>query len=346
MPRKISLILFILPLVLLATILLSLIFGRYAMCLTDITTTFKEVFLSLINHTPLNNSNNEIVLFKVRLPRIFMALLCGGALALAGHIYQQVFKNPLVSPDILGASSGAGFGAAVGILLKFNLIGTQITAFFFGLLATGLVLFIGQVLYKGRATVYVFILLGLTVNAVMNAGISLSKYIADPYDDLTAITFMLMGSLSKADWYQVLTLLLILIACALFLRKDVFRIQLLSLSDDEAETLGVNVSHLRTRLIVIATLLTSATVATCGIIGWVGLIVPHMVRKLMRGHWQHQFIITWFGGALFLLLIDDLARNIMSTEVPLSILTAVLGAPIFLGILFGDVRLSKMEENK
>jgi iron complex transport system permease protein len=334
----------VLPLILLSTILFSLMIGRYAMSFEDIVTTLKSGCLTVINQIPLSNSNNEIVLFKVRLPRIFLALLCGGALALAGNIYQQVFKNPLVSPDILGASSGAGFGAAIGVLMHFNLVGTQMTAFFFGLLATGLVLFIGQVLYKGRPTVYVFILLGLTVNAVMNAGISLSKYVADPYDDLTSITFMLMGSLSKADWLQVITLLIITLLCWLILKNDVFRIQLLSFNDDEAEALGINVLHLRTQMIVIATLLTSATVATCGIIGWVGLIVPHMVRKLMRGHWEHQFLITWFCGALFLLIIDDLARNIMSTEVPLSILTAILGAPIFLGILFRDVRLSKMEE--
>lgn len=272
------------------------------------------------------------VLFKIRLPRVLAAALVGAALAAAGAAYQTVFRNPLVSPDILGVSAGAGFGAVLGILLGLPVIAIQLLGFGTGLATVALVLALGLAL-RGGGQVLVMVLCGIAIGALAGAGISLVKLLADPEDQLPAITFWLMGSLAgikRVDVALALPALLIGFAPLMALR---WRIGILAMGEDEALAMGVNARHLRLLVITCATLMTAAAVAMAGVIGWVGLMVPHMARLLTGPRFDRLLPASVLIGAGFMLLVDTAARSIASIEVPLGILTAVLGAPVFLGLL-------------
>lgn len=277
------------------------------------------------------------VLLNIRLPRVLAAAMVGAALAAAGAAYQTTFRNPLVSPDILGVSAGAGFGAVLGILLGLPVIGIQMLGFGTGLLTVGLVLALTLAL-RGTGQVLVMVLCGIAIGALAGAGISLVKLLADPDQQLPAITFWLMGSLAgvkRADLGAALPALLAGIAPLLALR---WRIGLLAMGDDEARAMGIDAARLRLLVVACATLVTAAAVAMAGVIGWVGLMVPHMARLVTGPRFDRLLPAAILTGAGFMVLVDTAARSIATLEVPLGILTAVLGAPVFVWLLARGAR--------
>jgi iron complex transport system permease protein len=277
----------------------------------------------------------EIVLLRVRLPRVAAAALVGVALAGAGTAYQTLFRNPLVSPDILGVATGAGLGAVLGILLALPVAGIQALAFLLGLATVGLVYLIAAALRRHERTL-VLVLSGVVIGALAGACISLVKILADPYDQLPAITFWLLGSLAgvkTADLALVAPLVLAGLVPFVLLR---WRIGVLALGDDEARSLGVDVARLRAAVILAATLMTASVVAVSGVIGWVGLMIPHIARMMVGPSFGRLLPAAMLLGASFMLLVDLLARSIARVETPLGILTAVLGAPFFLWLLARD----------
>lgn len=275
---------------------------------------------------------DQIVFWQIRLPRIAAALLIGAALAGAGTTYQGMFRNPLVSPDILGVAAGAGLGACVAIWLGLPLLLIQLLAFAGGLLVVAGVWLITRQVTR-HDPVLTLVLVGIALGTVCGAGISLIKTLADPYTQLPSITFWLLGGLStvtRADLDLCAPIILLGMLPLLLLR---WRMNLLTLADDEARALGINVTRLRMGLIVCATLMTASAVAVAGVIGWVGLVVPHIGRLLTGNNHQRLLPVAMSIGAILLLLTDTLARALSATEIPLGILTAFIGAPFFLLLL-------------
>jgi iron complex transport system permease protein len=274
----------------------------------------------------------DTVLFEVRLPRVLAAALVGAAIAAAGAAYQTLFRNPLVSPDILGVSTGAGLGAVLGIFLSLPVVGIQLAAFLVGLATVGLVYAIASVVH-GREPVLVLVLAGVVVGSLAGAAISLLKIMADPYDQLPAIVFWLLGSFSairKAEVWSAAPLVLVGLVPLVMLR---WRINVLSLGDEEAKALGVEAGRLRLTVIAAATLMTASAVAICGVIGWVGLVIPHIARMLVGPSFDRLLPTAMLLGAGYLLVVDTMARTMARIEVPIGILTAIIGAPFFLWLL-------------
>ncbi len=281
---------------------------------------------------PSAESNAATVVWQLRLPRIVAGFLVGAALSAAGAAYQGMFRNPLVSPDILGVSAGAGLGAALAIYFGLSLAAVQAVAFAGGLLAVAAVVFVaGQV--RRHDPVLVLVLAGVAVGTLFSAGISLIKVLADPTAQLPSITFWLLGGLNavaSGDLRLTAPLIAMGLLPMLLLR---WRINLLSLSDEEAAALGVNVARLRATLIVSATLMTAAAVSIAGIVGWVGLVVPHAARLLVGPEFSRLLPASLLLGGGFLVAADTLARTATAIELPLGILTALVGAPVFLWLL-------------
>jgi len=274
----------------------------------------------------------DTVLFGIRLPRMTAAITVGACLAAAGACYQAIFRNPLVSPDILGVSAGAGMGAVLGIFLSLPAGGIQLLAFLGGMATVGLVVGIAASM-RERESVLTLILAGVVIGALAGACTSLLKMVADPYDQLPAITFWLLGSLSAVNGGDVLSILpfaLLGLAPLVALR---WRIGVLSLGDDEAQALGIPVRGTRLLVIGCATLVTSSVVAIAGVIGWVGLVIPHIARMMVGPSFARLLPASAILGAAYLLLVDTAARSISGSEVPLGLLTAVVGAPFFLWLL-------------
>ena len=274
----------------------------------------------------------DTVLFEVRLPRVLAAVLIGAALAAAGAAYQTLFRNPLVSPDILGVSTGAGLGAVLGIFLSLPVAGIQLLAFVVGLAVVGLVYAIASLVH-GREPILVLVLAGVVVGSLAGAAISLMKILADPYDQLPAIVFWLLGSLSairRGEVWTAMPLVLVGLVPLVLLR---WRINVLSLGDEEARALGVEAGRLRFLVVAAATLMTASVVAISGVIGWVGLVIPHIARMAVGPSFDRLLPTAMLLGASYLLLVDTLARTMARIEVPIGILTAIIGAPFFLWLL-------------
>jgi iron complex transport system permease protein len=292
----------------------------------------RAVLYRLLGEIPPTAATLDTVLFFVRLPRVAAAMLVGAALAAAGAAYQGLFRNPLVSPDILGVSAGAGLGAVLGIFLSLPVVGIQLLAFLVGLGTVGLVLLIAASV-RGREPVLVLVLAGVVVGALAGSVISLLKVLADPYDQLPAITFWLLGSLAAIKLEDLTTTVPVAALGLVPLALLRWRINVLSLGDEEARALGVNAGRLRILVIAAATLMTASVVAIAGIIGWVGLIMPHMARMLVGPNFDRLLPAAMILGAGYLLLVDTLARTIAAVETPIGILTAFVGAPVFLWLL-------------
>lgn len=274
----------------------------------------------------------DTVLFSVRLPRVGAALLVGAALSAAGAVYQGLFRNPLVSPDILGVSTGAGLGAAAGIFLSLPVIAIQGLAFAAGLATVALVYAVATAV-RGHEPTLVLVLAGVVIGALAGACISLLKILADPYDQLPAITFWLLGSLAStqpSDVAAAAPAVLLSLVPMVLLR---WRMNILSLGDEEAAALGVDPKRLRALFIAAATLMTASVVAISGVIGWVGLVMPHIARLVVGPNFNRLLPAAMLMGAGYLLLVDTLARTMAATETPLGILTAFVGAPVFIWLL-------------
>jgi iron complex transport system permease protein len=274
----------------------------------------------------------DAVIFNIRGPRVLAAILCGGALAVAGAAFQGLFRNPLVSPDILGASSGAALGAVVGIYFSLGIFGIQGLAFAGGLVAVALVYLIGSLIRSGD-TALVLVLTGVVIGALLGAGVGLVKYLADPYNQLPAMTFWLLGSLSGTDRSDLLPLFGPVLIGTIILLALRHRMNVMSLPEEEAQALGLATGRIRIAIVAAATLVTSASVAAAGVIGWVGLVVPHLARFLVGPEFGRLVPVSALIGAGYLLIIDTLARSIAQVEIPLGILTAVIGTPFFIWLL-------------
>ncbi|HDR1028533.1 TPA: iron ABC transporter permease [Pasteurella multocida] len=314
------------PILLVLVAISACLIGQYHIALQDVW----QAVLHIAADNPRTDA--ETVLWNIRLPRIFTAIIVGAALSVAGATYQGMFKNPLVSPDILGVTAGAGLGAVTAIYFGGSLFTIQVVAFLGGLLAVFLVYLISRTAPHHSPTL-ALVLAGIAIASLLSAGISLLKILSDPYSQLTTITFWLMGGLNMATLNDLALVAPLICASLIPLILLRWRMNLLSLDDEEAETLGINTKRTRLIFILSATLMTSAAVSITGIIGWVDLIIPHIARLWIGADFRRLLPTSLFIGATFLLLTDTIARSIFSIEVPLGIITSLVGAPFFLSLL-------------
>ncbi|MFC2553483.1 MAG: FecCD family ABC transporter permease [Rodentibacter sp.] len=311
-----------LSIVLVGLCLLSLSWGRYTIPPSDVIDTL------------LNNSQNEIqhnIIFNLRLPRILAAILVGAALAVAGTTYQGIFRNPLVSPDILGVSNGACIGAAIAILMGTGMLGVQTFAFAGGLIAVLLTMNLPRLIQ--RDSTIVLVLSGIIVSGFMMASLGLIKYLADPETQLADIVYWQLGSLTKSNYDNLMILAPIIVLTTVVLLAMRWRINVLSLGDREAKLIGANIRFERGMMVCTATLLTASAVCLSGTIGWLGLVIPHLARLFIGDNNVKSLPMAALIGAIFLLMVDTLARNLYVQEIPLGILTGFIGAPFFAWIL-------------
>jgi len=314
---------------LLAVVVTAFALGKFPIAPADL---LRAVWARLSGTESGLTPAQETVVWNIRLPRVAAGLLVGAGLAAAGAAYQGMFRNPLVSPDILGVSAGAGLGAVLGIYLGLPLAVVQALAFVGGLLAVGTVVGVAG-LVRRHDPVLVLVLAGIAVGALLGAGISLIKILADPTTQLPSITFWLLGGLNAvttADLAVTAPVMLVGLVPMALLR---WRMNLLSLADEEAQALGISVVRLRLLLVAAATLSTAAAVSLTGIIGWIGLVVPHVARLLVGPNFARLLPASLLLGGGFLVATDTLARTAASIELPLGILTALVGAPFFLFLL-------------
>jgi iron complex transport system permease protein len=315
--------------VLIAGLLLAFMVGRYPVSIGD---------LFDLGVAKLSGRNSDVpaavqdVILLVRGPRVLAAAMVGAALSVAGTAFQGLFRNPLVSPDLLGASSGAALGAVIGIYFSLGVLEIQALAFIGGLVAVSAVYLIGSSI-SPRDPVLVLVLTGVVIGALLGAGVGLMKYIADQYNQLPAMTFWLLGSLAATNVTDLVPLFGPVALGTLVLFALRWRMNVMSLPEEEARALGVPTGPLRIAIVAAATLVTSASVATAGIIGWVGLVVPHIARTLVGPDFARLIPAAALLGGGFLLVIDTIARTVTPTEIPLGILTAVIGTPFFIWLL-------------
>jgi iron complex transport system permease protein len=314
-------------LALVAAVVFAFSVGRYPVSFSDL---LAALYIKLTGGTadPATATIQTIVL-NVRGPRVLAAVTIGAALAAAGAAYQSLFRNPLVSPDILGVSSGAALGAVLGIFFSLHVFAIQFLAFAFGLVAVALVYGVANAV-RTHDPILVLVLAGVVIGALLGACVALLKYLADPYNQLPAITFWLLGSLASADAHDAAHLLPLVIAGALPLVLLRWRVNVLALGDEEARSLGVSAAPVRLAVIAAATLVTSASVAVCGVIGWVGLVIPHFARMLVGPEFSRLLPVAVLLGGGFLLGVDTLARTAARIEIPLGVLTAFVGTPLFI----------------
>lgn len=277
------------------------------------------------------SAQEATVVLDVRLPRVLLAFLVGGALSLGGACLQALFQNPLVSPDIVGVTAGASFGGVLVLVFGLGAGWMVGGAFGFGLLALAIVLLLGR-LGNGSKTLMI-VLGGIVVAAFFNALVSFMTYIADPFSELPSIVHWLLGSLASAGYDKVLLALIPIAAGALVVLGMCWRINVLSLGDDDAAALGVNPQRSRILLLSAVALMTAGTVAVAGAVGWVGLVVPHLARIWVGTDHRVLLPVAALLGGSYLILIDTLSRSMSSSEIPLGILTAMIGAPVFVLLL-------------
>lgn len=332
-PLSYNKVIFILFAALLGSVIISFTLGRYPISLRELwgsaVSKICSAFGTDIEHfwTP----TVEKIIWNVRFPRIIIAGLVGCCLSAAGAAYQGVFQNPMAAPDILGASSGAAFGAALAILL--NMSGFMITVFAFisSLICVILVVFVSECA-KGKK-VLSLVLSGIMISSLFSSGTSFIKLVADPSDQLPAITYWLMGSFTGVKKQDLLFAFVPMVIGVIPLMLLRWKINILTLGDDEARTLGVNAKRVRLIVILASTLITAAAVSVSGVIGWVGLVIPHMARRLVGNNYKHLLPASLLLGAVFMLLVDNLCRNLLATEIPIGILTAFIGAPFFIYLI-------------
>lgn len=331
--KKVKITILILIIFLLVCFVISFMLGRYPI-------EPKELIMILVSKVHKLKQTwepqEETILMQVRMPRVIMACLIGASLSAAGAAYQGIFQNPMVSPDVLGASAGAGFGAAFAILLSFSYFKISLTSFCFSIISVMLVYFISTRVKNNP--ILGLILSGIMVGSLFSAGISFIKLIADTDDQLPAITYWLMGSLAGIKINDLkFAFIPILIGCIpliLFRHK----INILTIGEEEARTMGVNVSLIRGIVILCATLVTAACVSVSGMIGWVGLVIPHFARMIVGPNYRYLLPASMLMGSSFLLIVDNIARLATTTEIPLGILTAFIGAPFFLYLILREGR--------
>ncbi|HOM96262.1 MAG: iron ABC transporter permease [Candidatus Methanofastidiosa archaeon] len=319
--NSVNLFLLVLPIVI---FIFSMFIGRYVISPILV---IKILLSKIIYIDPTWHPTMESVIWDVRLPRAVAAMLVGAGLSVSGASFQGLFKNPLVSPQILGVSAGAGFGAALALLLLDKLILVQISAFIGGVVAVAFTYKISKI-YK-TTPLLMLVLSGMVTAALFSALTSLIKYVADPLNKLPAVVFWLMGSFNAVSRGDLVFLGPFIIVGSAVLVLIRWRINVLSLGEEEARSMGINTEQLKFIIISSATIITAASVCMSGIIGWVGLVIPHVGRILVGPDHKKLIPVSLILGASYLLIVDDIARSAISTEIPIGILTAIIGAPFF-----------------
>lgn len=305
----------------------SFLLGRYPIDPVEVVMT---ILSPIFPQLEISGTVTSIV-FDIRLPRIIAAFIVGACLAIAGAAFQGTFKNPLVSPDLLGVSDGAGFGAALAILFNGSNFLIQCGSFIFGIISVSITYLISKA-YKAGG-VLILVLSGVAISSFFSALISGAKFVADPTDKLPEITYWLMGSLSSISFEQLSMILIPIIIGLAILLFSRWHLNVLAMGDEEAQSLGINPDRFRFFIIIGCTLLTSAAVSISGIIGWVGLVVPHITRMLVGSDNRILLPASISIGGCFLLLMDNISRTLISIEIPIGILTAIIGVPVFLYLL-------------
>ena len=305
----------------------SFLMGRYPVSPVDVV---KTILSPIFPQLTVSSTINTIV-WQIRLPRILAALLVGASLSMAGTAFQGIFKNPLVSSDLLGVSNGAGFGAALAILFSGSGIVIQIFAFIFGIISVSITYLISKAYRAGG--ILILILSGVAISAFFNSLISAIKFVADPEDKLPEIVYWLMGSLASVTMDEIIMIIIPLFIGFIILYLLRWQMNILAMGDEEAQSLGLNPSRVRLIIIAACTLLTSAAVSISGIIGWIGMIIPHMARMVVGPDNKILIPASLSLGASFLLLIDNISRVVISIEIPIGILTSIIGVPLFLYLL-------------
>ncbi len=317
--------------IMIAVIFISFMLGRYPVSPDEV------IKIIASNFMPIDQTWENVqktVVMSVRVPRILAALAVGGCLAVAGAAYQGLFRNPMVSPDLLGASAGASVGACLMMLFSLGAVFIQIGAFAMGLIAVGLSYYLSKALGKGGNMILLLVLCGMTVRTLFQAFVSIIQYLADPDSQLPAITYWLMGSIAKVTYSDLLFFIAPFVIGIVPIMAFRWRLNILSFGEDEAKALGINVSFIRGIYIFCATLLAAAVVSIAGTIGWVGLMIPHLVRFMTGPNNKTLIPLSFFVGATFMLIVDNFCRTLMSYEIPLGVLTSLLGAPFFIYILY------------
>ena len=326
--RKHALAIVILILVLFGVSLMSLLLGRFQISAKECLAILASKVVPI---EPFWTQIQDNMLWLVRVPRIAIAILVGMALSVAGTSYQCIFRNPMAAPDILGASTGAAFGAALAILLGRSNTEITIWAFVSSLACVALVLLCAKIC-KGSPIINL-VLSGIMIGSLFSAATSYLKLIADPHNTLPAITYWMMGSLSGANMAKLSYVWIPMLIALVPIYVLRWKINLLTMDDEEAKTMGINTGRVRIVVIICATLLTAASVSVSGMIGWVGLVIPHIARRMVGNDCRILIPTAGLTGAVFLLLVDDVARNLYTTELPLGILTAFIGAPFFIYLM-------------
>ena len=331
--RKERTVMIVLVVLLAGVVLVSFTVGRYGVPLGQLF----EILWHRISGQGVAEANKEadLVLFVIRMPRVLLTVMVGAALSASGAAFQGLFKNPMVSPDILGVSSASGAGAALAILLGFASIFVNLTAFLFGVRAVLLVMFLAKAIGRGSGNILVMVLSGVVVSSLFKALTSLAKYVADADNKLPEITFWLMGSFAKSGSVRnVLIMLIALVVGAVPLLLTRRRMNIMSFGDDEAKAMGINVPRMRTMIVACATLLTAISVCLCGSIEWVGLIMPHVTRLIVGPNYRILLPASMLGGAIFMVVVDNFCRVIIPGELPVGVVTSLIGAPLFIYLLF------------
>ncbi|MBF4692501.1 iron ABC transporter permease [Fusibacter sp. Q10-2] len=321
--------LFVLTIILSIVLTCSFCFGRYHIGVLDL---FKILFSRVIHMDKTWTDQMEAVVFNIRLPRIILSCMVGSCLAVAGVSYQGVFQNPMASPDFLGATSGAAFGAALAILLGLSSAMISAYAFLFSIITVGLVYLIGR--YSPGNPVINLILAGIMVSSLFTAGTSFIKLVADPMNELPSITYWLMGSFSGAKRHEITFVAIPMLLGMIPLMGVRWRLNLLAMGDEACESMGVNANQMRLVVILASTIITAASVSVSGMIGWVGLVIPHLCRKVIGNDYKYLMPTCMVTGAIFMLGVDNISRNLLETEIPIGILTAFIGAPFFIYLIF------------
>lgn len=327
---KYHLILISLSVILVLAAILSFLFGRYSAGLD-------ELFRVLTGRVAGTESESlvylETVLYQIRIPRTIVAVCIGIALSTAGACYQGLFKNPMVSPDILGASSGACLGASAAILLDMDKVGIQLFSFMGGILAVALTYFITEMVTNKQRTILIMVLAGMVTESLFTSLLSITKYMADTENKLPQITFWLMGSLASVTGRDAKILLILAVAGYIPIYLLRWKLNILACGEEEAMALGIDIKKVQGILIFASTLLAAVSVSIAGKIGWIGLLVPHIARLIIGPNYKVLIPVSALLGGIFLLIVDDLARSLMTVEIPLGILTSLCGTPFFLYLL-------------
>lgn len=309
-----------------AAAIVGLGIGRYSLSIGDTI----DILFSGITGKEVDPTGDTVI-FNVRLPRILLAAIVGAGLSCAGAAFQGLFSNPLATPDTLGVASGASFGAVLVLLIGGGMIMVQLSALAFGLLSCFITYSMSR--KDGKSSIVMIVLAGMVISAVFEALVSLLKYVADPEEELPVITYWLMGSMSRATYDNLLMGVPFILIGTIIIFALRWRLNILSLNDDEASSLGMNIQVMRIIFIAASSMITASCVSMCGQVGWVGLLVPHIARMIGGNNNCSVIPISAGLGAFFMIIMDTFARSATAAEIPISILTAIIGAPVFIILL-------------